>query len=126
NADKANNRPKRGINENYARELMELHTLGVDGGYTQQDIIEVAKAFTGWTIADPRGYSDLAFAKTSGKKEKQLDKIRKVAGVPDDLGSGEFYFNEKIHDESVKTVLGQKVHEGGIKDGLKVIDILVS
>jgi uncharacterized protein (DUF1800 family) len=44
---------KRGLNENYARELMELHTLGVDGGYTQQDIIEVARAFTGWTI-DPR------------------------------------------------------------------------
>ncbi|HEX4038072.1 MAG TPA: DUF1800 domain-containing protein [Acidobacteriaceae bacterium] len=42
-----------GINENYARELMELHTLGVDGGYTQQDVIEVAKAFTGWEIDRP-------------------------------------------------------------------------
>ncbi len=41
---------KRGINENYARELMELHTLGVDGGYTQQDVIEVARCLTGWTI----------------------------------------------------------------------------
>jgi uncharacterized protein (DUF1800 family) len=47
-------RQRRGINENYARELMELHTLGVGGGYTQQDIIEVAKAFTGWTIQQPR------------------------------------------------------------------------
>jgi uncharacterized protein (DUF1800 family) len=47
-------RQRRGINENYARELMELHTLGVNGGYTQQDIIEVAKAFTGWTIQQPR------------------------------------------------------------------------
>ena len=45
---------KRGINENYARELMELHTVGVDGGYTQQDIVEVARAFTGWTVQDPR------------------------------------------------------------------------
>ena len=44
----------RGLNENYARELLELHTLGVDGGYTQQDIVEVAKAFTGWTIRGPR------------------------------------------------------------------------
>ena len=44
----------RGINENYARELMELHTLGVDGGYTQKDVQEVARAFTGWTIANPR------------------------------------------------------------------------
>ena len=43
-----------GLNENYARELMELHTLGVDGGYTQKDVQEVARAFTGWTIANPR------------------------------------------------------------------------
>ena len=43
----------RGLNENYARELLELHTLGVDGGYTQQDVREVARAFTGWTI-EPR------------------------------------------------------------------------
>ena len=43
-----------GLNENYARELMELHTLGVDGGYTQRDVTEVAKVFTGWTIEEPR------------------------------------------------------------------------
>ena len=42
---------KRGLNENYARELMELHTVGVDGGYTQQDVIEVARALTGWTLS---------------------------------------------------------------------------
>jgi uncharacterized protein (DUF1800 family) len=45
---------RRGLNENYARELMELHTLGVDGGYSQKDVQEVARAFTGWTIATPR------------------------------------------------------------------------
>jgi len=55
NANNANNKGKRerGLNENYGRELLELHTLGVDGGYTQQDVINVARAFTGWTI-DPR------------------------------------------------------------------------
>jgi uncharacterized protein (DUF1800 family) len=47
-------RPRRGLNENYGRELMELHTLGVDGGYTQQDVVNVARAFTGWTIDQPR------------------------------------------------------------------------
>ncbi len=47
------NRPN-GLNENYGRELMELHTLGVDGGYTQKDVTEVARAFTGWTIERPR------------------------------------------------------------------------
>jgi len=46
--------PRRGLNENYARELLELHTLGVDGGYTQQDIVEVARCFTGWTVAEPQ------------------------------------------------------------------------
>jgi len=46
--------PNRGLNENYARELLELHTLGVDGGYTQQDIVEVARCFTGWTVAEPQ------------------------------------------------------------------------
>ena len=50
----ANAKRKPGINENYARELMELHTLGVDGGYTQKDVTEVARAFTGWTIDQPR------------------------------------------------------------------------
>ena len=48
-------RRARGLNENYARELMELHTLGVDGGYTQQDVIEVARALTGWTVDAQQG-----------------------------------------------------------------------
>ena len=47
-------KPERGLNENYGREIMELHTLGVSGGYTQQDVIEVAKCLTGWTIRTPR------------------------------------------------------------------------
>lgn len=47
-------RRQRGLNENYGRELLELHTLGVEGGYTQKDVIEVARCFTGWTIAGPR------------------------------------------------------------------------
>ena len=52
---------RRGLNENYARELMELHTLGVDGGYTQQDVQEVARAFTGWTIDRPQQGGDFIF-----------------------------------------------------------------
>ncbi len=50
------NAPKRGLNENYGRELMELHTLGVDGGYTQQDVTEVARVFTGWTVQPDHGW----------------------------------------------------------------------
>src|SRR6266481_2245876 len=52
---------ERGLNENYGRELMELHTLGVDGGYTQKDVTEVARCFTGWTIDKPRQYADFKF-----------------------------------------------------------------
>jgi uncharacterized protein (DUF1800 family) len=54
------NAPK-GLNENYGRELMELHTLGVDGGYTQKDVTEVARAFTGWTIQNPRQGGSFTF-----------------------------------------------------------------
>src|SRR5947208_5892334 len=52
---------ERGLNENYGRELMELHTLGVDGGYSQKDVTEVARCFTGWTIDKPRQYADFKF-----------------------------------------------------------------
>jgi len=116
----------RGINENYARELMELHTLGVDGGYTQQDIIEVAKCFTGWTIADPRGYRQIAASAIKGNEDQRLARIQRAAGVPDDAESGQFYFNSNWHEKGPKTVLGQTIDEGGMKDGLKVLDILVN
>jgi uncharacterized protein (DUF1800 family) len=104
---------------------MELHTMGVDSGYSQKDIVEVAKAFTGWTIADPRGYRRAAASMIQGTEEKRLAQLERRAGVPDGTESGTFYFNERWHDNEPKTVLGQKVAEGGIKDGLKVMDILV-
>jgi uncharacterized protein (DUF1800 family) len=53
-ANPQNKNAPKGLNENYGREVMELHTLGVDGGYTQKDVTEVARAFTGWTIQNPR------------------------------------------------------------------------
>ncbi|MEJ7624049.1 MAG: DUF1800 domain-containing protein [Pyrinomonadaceae bacterium] len=125
-AGNVQNRPKRGINENYARELMELHTLGVDGGYAQKDIIEVAKSFTGWTIADPRGYRRAAASEIKGEEDKRLARLQRQMGLPDDIESGEFYFNQRTHDNGPKTVLGQKIDGGGVKDGMQVIDILVN
>jgi uncharacterized protein (DUF1800 family) len=56
-----NKKQQRGLNENYGRELMELHTLGVDGGYTQKDVTEVARCFTGWTIEKPRELAQFKF-----------------------------------------------------------------
>jgi len=84
----------RGINENYGRELMELHTLGVNGGYTQQDVIEVARCFTGWTIRDLNGNPEFFY------NDRLHDKGAKVV-----LG--------------VKIPSG-----GGMSDGLRVIEIL--
>jgi len=73
--------PARGLNENYARELMELHTLGVDGGYTQKDIIEVARCFTGWTIKAPRaGGSFIYNDKVHDKGEKVVLGVTMPAG----------------------------------------------
>ncbi|HEX8181369.1 MAG TPA: DUF1800 domain-containing protein [Pyrinomonadaceae bacterium] len=100
-------RMKRGINENYARELMELHTLGVDGGYTQQDVQEVARCFTGWTIIAPRGLP-------AGMSDGPLAER-----------AGSFYFNPRQHDDGEKHVLGHKIPAGGgMNDGLMVLDIL--
>lgn len=88
---------RRGLNENYARELLELHTLGVDGGYTQDDVVNVARAFTGWTIAAPR------------------------------RGGGDFTFNARIHDQGEKIVLGRSLPAGGGRqDGERVLDMLAS
>jgi uncharacterized protein (DUF1800 family) len=85
---------KRGLNENYGRELMELHTLGVDGGYTQKDVTEVARCFTGWTIQEPRRGGGFFF------NERLHDKGEKVVlGVTIPAG-------------------------GGMEDGEKVLDIL--
>lgn len=115
---------QRGINENYAREIMELHTLGVESGYTQKDIGEIARSFTGWTIIDPRGYRKFAGEGEMGNIRANRQARR--MGLPEDAESGTFYFNERFHDKDEKTVLGQKINEGGMKDGLKVLDILVN
>jgi uncharacterized protein (DUF1800 family) len=120
------NQARRGLNENYARELMELHTLGVDNGYTQADIIEVAKCFTGWTVADPRGYRKLAGAMINGTEEKYQNALERRFGVPEDVKSGEFYFNKNWHDNGDKTVFGQKIKADGMNEGLKILDTLVN
>ena len=74
----------RGLNENYGRELLELHTLGVDGGYTQQDVINVARAFTGWTI-DPRSgaFRFVAALHDPGEKVVLGHKIKAGGGIED-------------------------------------------
>jgi len=87
---------KAGINENYARELLELHTVGVDGGYSQRDVGEIARCFTGWTIRQPRAHPEFLF-----------DSRLHDRGAKTVLGT---------------TIAAG----GGIEDGMKVIDLLAA
>ena len=107
-----------GINENYGRELLELHTLGVDGGYTQADVVATARAFTGWTVYPTRGRG------VEGQQaaiERQISRGAPV--VRDDL----FLFRPNWHDAEPKTVLGRSLPGGrGIEDGEAVLDLLAA
>ncbi len=87
-----------GLNENYARELMELHTLGIDGGYSQDDVIALARILTGWGV-DHQG-------KKGDKKG--------------------FFFNKNRHDQQDKLFLGHTISANGIQEGEKALDILAS
>ncbi len=88
-------RGKRGLNENYARELMELHTLGVHGGYTQADVVNVARILTGWSVSRPRD-GELAFK-----------------------------FRARAHDGEAKRVLGVDFPAGGgEEEGMKLLELL--
>ena len=108
-------RRRQGLNENYARELMELHTLGVDGGYTQKDVIEVARALTGWSIRPPRQLL----------MQARDPRVRRFAERAPSSGAGEFIFRPEMHDAETKVVLGHTLKSGrGIEDGEEVLDIL--
>ncbi|MCC7416595.1 MAG: DUF1800 domain-containing protein [Acidobacteria bacterium] len=87
---------RRGLNENYGRELMELHTLGVDGGYTQRDVTEVARAFTGWTVQQPRRGGPFRFDPRAHDRGAKIVLGHRIAAG------------------------------GGIEDGERVLDILAA
>jgi len=106
-------RPRAGINENYARELMELHTLGVNGGYTQIDVSEVARALTGWTV-HPLGCTSEWF-------KRGFDVARRTKFYRNDA----FLFRPDWHDAAEKQVLGHTLPAGrGMEDGEDVLDLL--
>jgi uncharacterized protein (DUF1800 family) len=90
--------PKRqfGINENLAREILELHTLGVNGGYTQTDVTSFAQIITGWSIGGGKG--------------------RLAGGTP-----GRFYFRDNLHEPGAKTFLGKTYSEDGQRQGEAVL-----
>ena len=108
---------RRGLNENYARELLELHTLGVDGGYTQQDVQELAKILTGWTVG--------GLARGPGQQMTPTRGRRGMAAQPDADGRIGFAFQDQLHEPGSKTVLGVRYGEGGVEEGERVIRALV-
>ena len=93
----AGQRQHKGLNENLAREIMELHTLGVRTGYTQADVTNFAKVITGWSVYPPRRFPGRG---------------------------GEFWFNERMHEPGAQTVLSKSYAEGGFAQGRAVLEML--
>ena len=111
-------RPKmQGLNENYAREIMELHTMGVDGGYTQADVTQAARILTGWSLNPSIEYNLKSARK---RNEKQLEKL---GFVYDD----NFFFAANKHDKGEKKVVGVTFPAGGgYEEGVKLIHLLAT
>jgi uncharacterized protein (DUF1800 family) len=94
---RAGQRNKRGLNENLAREILELHTLGVDGGYTQDDVTSFARILTGWTMVPPG---------------------------EDDIFGGRFTFSTLRHEPGAQTLLGKSYAQAGVEQGFAALDDL--
>ena len=110
-------RKAQGLNENYAREIMELHTLGVDGGYTQKDVTELARALTGWGLVPLN-------KEGPGKKlmEAATPAILQKRGY---IVQGDFLYRADKHDDGEKLILGKKFPaNGGYEEGMKVLKLL--
>jgi uncharacterized protein (DUF1800 family) len=101
---------RNGLNENYARELMELHTLGVDAGYSQKDVTELARMLTGWTLG-PLG-------------QRGADDERPWQPPGDPRRMPGFRFNARMHDDGEKTWLGHRIAPAGMAEGEFALETL--
>lgn len=109
-----------GLNENYAREVMELHTLGVDGGYTQQDVTQAARVLTGWTVY-PMGDNGYGGAMKNVIERIGENNLTQRGFVHD----GDFLFAVNRHDNQEKMVLGKKFSSnGGYEEGVQLLTML--
>ena len=109
----------KGLNENYAREVMELHTLGVDGGYTQADVTNAARLLTGWSIY-PMG------EEYGGQLKKLIDAVGEDKLIERGyIRDGDFFFIKSRHDVKEKIVLGKSYPEnGGYQEGMDLLNAL--
>ena len=112
-------RKVQGLNENYAREVMELHTLGVDGGYTQKDVTEVARALTGWSVTP---------LLKDGIGKNIMDKMGAQRMEKNGfITEGDFLYRADKHDDSAKSILGKSFPaRGGYQEGVEVLEMLSS
>lgn len=112
--------PDAGLNENFARELLELHTVGVEAGYTQEDVRQVALAFTGWTIVPPNPWllGDSLPDRYRLLLERDIE-ARRWEGEP-----VAFYFSGKRHDDRPRIIMGHHLPAGGEEQGLAVLEML--
>ena len=114
------NKKYSGLNENYAREVMELHTMGVDGGYTQQDVTEAARILTGWTLF-PTGEGGAANMMQKIVERFGEDKLKERGFVH----NGDFLFAANRHDDGEKKVLGKTFRAGGgYEEGVELLKML--
>jgi uncharacterized protein (DUF1800 family) len=118
-----------GLNENLAREILELHTLGVDGGYSQRDVTELAKAITGWSIGGAigpgaGGLGRLASARGANGPSDSGAAAR--AAVFEGGDAGEFHFRPAMHEPGDKIVLGKRFKERGVAEGEEVLAMLAA
>lgn len=111
----AGQRRNAGLNENLAREILELHTLGTDGGYTQADVTELAQALTGWSIPTKRGGG----GQGRGQGRRQ-GRGRRAAMAEAPAGNG-FVFRAVVHEPGTRTVLGKTYAEGGAEQGRAIL-----
>jgi uncharacterized protein (DUF1800 family) len=111
---------RRGLNENYARELLELHTLGVNGGYTQEDVQQLARILTGWTI-DGVGRAGMqqTTARSTARGRGAIRRTRPEPGSP--IG---FTFQDLLHEPGSKMVLKEQYKEDGLAEGERAIRAL--
>lgn len=114
----ARGRVQRGLNENYARELLELHTLGVDGGYEQPDVQALARILTGWTIAGLNGRADMAMDRRSARAAGTPAPPQPAAARID------FVFRPFLHEPGDKVLLGERYRARGVEEGEEAIRAL--
>jgi uncharacterized protein (DUF1800 family) len=130
-----------GINENYAREVMELHTLGVNGGYSQSDVIALAHILTGWGLLKRGGQGGRMRARQNFAaqdfqprrggffgpfffrrwRERNADNVQRANGV---IGQYGFFFDASRHDFAAQSILGRTIPGGGIEQGEQALDLL--